>query len=217
MYHRFKICLIVIGIITISGCSKKEVSPCQSTTMKQIYYTQEGKPYVIKTVTRQSSGTYAVPTGLGTSVIINMDSIPITTQYLTISLSTPRKIIPVSCSFSLSQGGGVAPDVDVQSVYYGMTRGNVPNYDSWDHMSAISKMIPLANKIFYASNQLYGYNVFYNQAVLTESDFIDMTGGVIFFFGPELSNALTNTSMGGATIPAVAFRSNVVFTYFELL
>jgi len=217
MYHKFNIGLIVIGIIAIASCSKKEVSPSKSTPMNQTYYTEEGKPYVIKTVTRQTNDILAIGTSLGTSVIINMDSINIDTRYLTISLGTPRKIIPVSCSFSFSQGGGVAPDVDIQSIYYSMTRGNVPNYDSWDHMNAISKMIPLSNKIFYASNQLYGYNVFYSQVVYKEADFIDVTGGVIFNFGPELANALTNSSMGGATVPASSFRSNVVFTYFELL
>jgi hypothetical protein len=189
----------------------------------QIFYTQEGKAYVLKTATKYTAG-YVVgvpPQNLNAFIEINASAINTNPDVL--SMQTTKPMIPVSLSISITDVTAPASPVvvtDITSTYYTFLRvtAGVPTFLDPDGHKAISKMIPLIQRVFYTSDFFYGYNVKYNDFIPNDSDFLIIQGLSYLYFQPSLANALTgyaptNTLPVGST----TLNATVVFTYFELL
>lgn len=210
------ISILVLGISMLS-CKKESISPQKS--MEQFYYTVEGSKYVLRTDTKTENIIGHAGSALPLQVFVNLPQIPTVGVMTSLSMNEQsNQIIPVSCMLGITQAGaGIT--ADIQSIYYGATRGNAPNSNTFDQLKAISKLIPLSESVLNTNDNNYRYSIRYSQAVLQDKDFIDPTGGITFVFDRNLGNALTDQPNGGSpvTIPAGNFRATIVFTYFELV
>lgn len=216
MYLGKIIVIAILLLLSCLSCNKKNINPSKKN-MQQLYYTQEGKPYVIKTVSRKYNFAESFANFYYALVYVNNVNTP--TDKFTLALTTSKKIIPIKACFTAGSVSLGTPILDIQSVYYSLIRGNnalVGTYDSYDHLSAITKMTALAERQFYSSDNFYGYSIKYGEAVLCENDFINPSGGCAFYFTPSIAMALNNFVQANITTTPDTYSSNVTFTYFEL-
>lgn len=214
MFQGLSKVIMAIGVIAILTTSCKKVTvvcPENNEPMKQVFYTQEGKKYVLKTVSKvlddQPGGPYdATP-------VLVFNSPGFSENPFRVLVDSPRKIIPISCTATARNTSGTV--IDITSCYYALIRTTV----SYDHLQGISKSIPLIDSQYYTNENFYSYNFRYTQAVYSESDFIDPNGGLQLYFVNNKTDALGGwTSASAPTMPAgSAFRTVVIFTYFELM
>lgn len=213
-YINIQIAIVAICII-FQSCKKEINNPSSSKTMKQLFYTEEGSAYIVKTVTKNLMGQ-VIADPINYQLIANVNQ-PVSASLATIQVTTPKRIIPVCANLAFVSTAGVTT-ANISSVYYGAIRGNVPNENAYDQQSSQAKMFPLVDQIFYTTNNLYAYNVRYTQAVFTDSDFIDVSAGVSFYFQSDLAQALTIMPNGGSlvVIPAGTYYISETFTFLEL-
>lgn len=210
--------VVLTAIICIS-CSKKSIiNP--SKKMEQIYYTQEGSRYILKTVSLTNAFTEAAARNTAFGVCVYTDTAPTLDRY-SIGVKSVKKIIPVSASLSAISTVSGNVIVDIESTYYTTVRGInglVGAIPSFDNMKPLSKMSPLVDNVFYTNTNFYGYKIKYGQVVLSDVDFMSPQGGLSFMFTSNLAFAYTNSYllMSNISIPADSYSIAIVFTYFEL-
>lgn len=209
---------IILGIICLNflSCKKEIINPTKS--MNQIFYTQEGSPYIIKTATfNVDNEALVAPLSVSPTVLLNDSS---TNSSLgNLSITTKKNIIPISLSMAVRDVFAVAPGiiVDITSPYYFGVRGVTPILENApDAQLPLSKMIPLIDRIFFTDSANFGFNVRYGQAVFSDGDFIDVKSRMFISFTSEQATALTFTQ-DGFTIPIGTYDGNMTFIYFELL
>jgi len=208
-------------LLCFISCKKENINSINNKNMEQFYYTQEGKVYVLKTVSIKNTFTEI---GINSYYALVHVNVPPNTNFesrLTIGLNTTKKIIPVRACFSANETGSGSGEalLDIQSVYYSLIRDNHAvngNYNSTDHINALTKMSPLTEKAFYTNDNFYGYNIKYGESVLSDNDFIDTSSGLIFYFTPSLALALNNFVINNISTVAGNYFTCVTFTYFEL-
>jgi hypothetical protein len=189
----------------------------------QIFYTQEGKAYILKTATKYIAGYVVAAPPHSVNAFVEINAAAINTNPDALSLQTNKPILPVSFSVCMNDVTvPLSPVVvtDITSPYYIFARvmPGIPTFLDPDGHKAISKMIPLIDRVFFTSNLFYGYNVKYNDFIPNDSDFLIIQGLSYLYFQPSLANALTgyapsNTLPVGTTL----LNATIVFTYFELL
>lgn len=202
------------ALIFLISCKKENISKPMAN--ERIFYTQEGKPYVLKTVTKYIPA-YVVtipPLVLIPSVSIN----PLTPDPAGLSLefNTDKKIIPVSYTLSIR---GLSSYCDIASPYYWVVRpqGLTPLIDPIAQRT-LSKQVPMVDRVFYTSDNFFNYNIRYNDLIFSDSDFINTQGYMVFYFTASLMQAFTFQD-AGITVTSVSetiiYAST--FTYFEML
>jgi hypothetical protein len=207
------ITLIAMVAISFFSCKKEEVTitEIKSCTMKQIYFTEEGSAYVLKSITKNLRAEVFAAGGYELAVHINT---PVTgSQPSKLEFTTAKRIIPVIATLAIvdSYSSG-NPLVDISTSYYWSLRGSSLSFDG---QPSQTKLYPLVDEMFYTSVNFYNYNVRYNQAVFNDGDFIDASTGIILSFVSSKANAFAAVS----TVPIVAagtYDCSVNFLYFEL-
>lgn len=181
--------------------------------MKQIYYTEEGKPYVLRLVTKNLVGQ-VVPnsTNIVPRVLVNL---PSSLDIGAVALTTSRRIIPVHLNFALFNIAATVSTVNISSVYYNARVGVVP-VNTYAQQSCQAKLFPLISREFYDTDFDYVYSVRYGQAVFVDGDFLDTTSGIQFTFFPSISRALI-FQPNMLIVPAGTYNVSLTFLYFELL
>jgi len=180
----------------------------------QLFYTEEGKTYRIRTISKTLqfiNGNPSIPQPL---VYINPDPLfPVTSLPYIISFETPKKIIPIQLNFGVVTSTSIL--IDISSVYYSVYRGLLSNLSN-DQIKPLCKIAPLIQRIFYTSESFYGYNFRYTNALFTEADFINTNGITTLNFVSELSGALNNQPSTALLLPLGAMKSTITFSFFEL-
>ncbi len=213
-YIRIQIAIVAICII-FQSCKKEIIHPSSSKSMKQLFYTEEGSIYVVRTATKNSVlNVLAGPAGIDINVAINTTTIPLTTD-LPIFVSTSKKIIPISLNMAAVSQANVIT-IDIASVFYTMVSGPGVGSLSYVQGPSQSKMFPLVDRIYYTSNSLYAYNVMYNQIVFSDSDFIDTTPGLGLYYSPDRASAMTGRATPTITLAAGTYDFSTTFVYLEL-
>jgi len=181
----------------------------------QLFYTEEGKTYVVRTISTKKvdfnnvTAINQVPT-----LIINPPlGFPTSIFPTLLEYSTPKKIIPIQFNYSVLRGGFSIPDIDISSCYYGFYRLFGPNQD---HINAFNKMIPLIQRVFYTTDNYYAYNCRYTNCLLAEKDFIDPNGTSEFRFFPEIANAISSNTNPTIILPLGNINITSTFTFLEL-
>jgi hypothetical protein len=190
--------------------------------MEQIYYTQEGHGYVLRTVSQnpRAFSTPGTTRGVVQVRVNNTATIYPDPPYganSTININTTKKIIPVQAFAVIT--GNVTPVVDIASVYYFPIRGiEAPFVNSYEHFRSLGKTLPLTTRIYDDTEENYHHNFMYGQAVYNDSDFIDPTSGITFVFVNRQSMAMTNGTIDfHYEIPVGDYYQSMIFTYFEML
>lgn len=211
--------MVVLFTTIIFSCSKKNNVNPSTNNMEQIFYTQEGSRYILKTVSRNLTFVEAANSNYYPLICIN--SIDSANGPFYLSMTTDKRIIPVTASFSARSTGAGGSIVDIQSPYYALFRGNTGLTgfsNSTDNIVPLSKSSPIVERVFYTSNNFYNYNFKYSQSVYCNNDFISTQGGISLIFTPSLSFAYSGVAFGLNTISTTpdSYYATVVFTYFEL-
>lgn len=191
--------------------------------MKQIYYTQEGTPYILKTSTYFNPAYLLIaPNRLIPVVMVNFPTGYSTSNFGSFQVSTGKKIVPVSYSFSAVVDIVLEPvsTVDVGSVYWVAQNGNQAGTVFTTDIKSkqvLAKLYPLANRVYYSNNLNYNYSLAYNQAVLSDNDFLEANNPLGIAFFEKLSYCMTASGDYSGIVPGGTYKVAGTFTYFEML
>jgi hypothetical protein len=191
--------------------------------MQQIYYTQEGTAYVLRTASTMSDVSIPVDSEGAIIVAINNTGEDIMPGYdnSIIEVITSKKIIPVGAYLSWATAS--ATIVDISAFFYLMMEGKTAPFNNSNiHWSAMGKMMPLLEKndIGITNPNSYHYNVRYGQAVFNDNDFIDPSIGLSLIYCEVQSGMLTQGASSSDitfNLPADDYTYGLIFTYFEML
>jgi len=189
--------------------------------MKQLYYTQEGQSYILKSQSKRFVHDFGEMGESGDiEVVVNG---PITNQSnerFRLDFKTDKPIIPVQCCYGAVKVVGGTRYVDVMSVYYSFHDVDFDIVNN-QHLPGLTKMVPCVQAIYYTSNSHYAYGIKYGQTVLSTTDFIPCTGRAGFKFKNFMADSFTDDA-DAVTIPIVSpatvneVQVDITFLYFEL-
>lgn len=206
--------MMLFGIILILfSCKKEDLQP-SNKKMEQIYYTQEGKPYVLKTISKTGDYTAFVPFSTGFNVFVNLNAPTALATAVSLQTNTPKRIIPVMGTFSLIKTSDSSTYANISSPYYFTYFGDFSTRE-FASLRALGKMNPLIDRLFFSDTKNYAYNARYGEAVFATDDFLNPSAGLIVSFNTDLAGALTATGQT-FSIAADTYKIAITFTYFEL-
>lgn len=187
--------------------------------MQQIYYTQEGTPYVLKVQTNRFNYDFGGVADSGTlEVTVNGAMTGQSDDQFRLDIKTNNPIIPVMCVYGCNDGTAspIIRYADIMSVYYSFHEVTF-NAISQRHLAPLTKMAALVDRIYFTDTDHYAYSLKYGQVVLTANDFIPVNGICGFKFKPFMSDAFDNDATE-ITIPALVNNTQIgiSFLYFEL-
>lgn len=204
--------ITVIAIVAMTVLSSS--TNVKNKEMQQIYYTQEGNAYVLKTVTKYTRSV-ALVSGNQLGFVVTFNNSPFTPpDYTSFKIVTNKRIVPVM--FFAGMEGAVSNDVSVNisTPYFIMQRSGT---FKTDYLKALSKMIPNINMIMYTDNGNYGYGLKYGQSVLSDQDFIEVTQGCDFFIADILGYAMVGRQHNPTILtPSGNYNLGISFAYFEM-
>jgi len=187
--------------------------------MDKTYYTTEGNKYILKSVTKNINNLtlianiFCVPT-----LHVNRPEIEpfIINAPNEASVITPKKIIPLSCTFSaisINIGNLIRADV-ISPFWFVLLPDLVNNYIG---VKALSKFSPVINRSYFTNTAFFAYNTDYNSISVSVTDFINTSPGLIVRFCDNLAGALTGmVNVDFITLNPDSYRTSVTFLYFEL-
>jgi hypothetical protein len=208
---------IIIFIIPVFSCQVNKKSMYTNPNAK-LFYTQEGSPYILRSISVNAAVTLAVQTNINLSVMVNFDSAIVAALPLVMGFNTSNKIIPISYNFSALDN--VAPYTtvaDISTSYYfvgdGVNTGVLPNYKK-----PFAKSVPYIDRIYYTSQFFYNYNIRYNDILFADEDFIDASQKVVITFSPDLPGATVGirTNANTAPLPAATYNISISMLYYEM-
>lgn len=207
--------ILCIACIALLSCSKQTISPTQSTNnMKQVFYTQEGKPYILCSTNKTFSIVIGVNTPLNRVVYVNADASIISDSFA-IFMDASKKMIPVwySCSITDNLFAAIA---DISSAYYQASQGNT-SFATYDkYKPTLAKAAPLVDRIFANNGLNYNFNVRYGQIVFADNDFFEVSKPMRIEFHPNLMEAMTESSTTQPIIVPGTYQVTITFTYFQM-
>jgi hypothetical protein len=214
IFHRYKLILIVIFLLLVSCQRKDIITP--SKKMEQIFYTQEGKPYILKSVTKNRPSFTGVFNFTYPELRVNFNTsaglLPGSTD-----IDTPKKIIPISASLGIYDLtlGDVA--IDITTPFYSVVNG-FGTSNGFYGQRAQAKILPLIDRSFFNDLTHFAYSVKYGQSVYCLEDFIPTSDGLLISFNYSQAIGLTNQNPGIiSSDPTHTYSSSLVIVYFELL
>jgi len=186
--------------------------------MEQVFYTQQGNPYVIKSATKTVE--YTVPPASfyqeRPRAFVNRVDLAqiIDTMPDNIGINTSSKIVPLMmvCAWVDTNTSNI--EVDQTSPYYSMQRGGGSDAA---YMPSLSKIIPLIDRVYYTSPAEYQYNLRYGQIVLNDIDFMDAGSGMLLWFHDQQAWAVVNgLNQLAPNVPEGVYTVTTMFIYFEM-
>jgi hypothetical protein len=184
--------------------------------MKRIFFTEEGRPYVIRTVSKRYRGEWAIGGTLTGSININQAELTGDASYLGLEFKTDKPVIPIIAACSIYKAISQVIIADFRTPFFSMTSGGTPEY-LFDHVSAMNKLTALATRDFYSSEALYSWAIRYPLAAFSTFDFIDPRKGISFL---PVKDYLSATGGLPGDNYVVTSEADVIFTatfsYFEL-
>ncbi len=212
MYRVNKIAVIAMVVMTALFLTSSTV---KNKKMVQIFYTQEGTPYVLRTVTKYTPNiAIGLGSGVQFAVKFNTSALAVA-EYTSFQIYTQKRVIPVMFNASMQTYLDDELWVNIASPFFSMTRQTAMKQD---YAKAASKMWPMVEMIMYTNNANYNYGIKYGQTVLSDSDFVEVTQGCEFHPKALLAEGLTHYL--GAVFPgqpAGNYNFGLTFCYFELL
>jgi hypothetical protein len=189
--------------------------------MNNIYYTQEGTPYILKSISKNIPNWSSITGTIAPNVFVNINSDNSGVAYI-IDLKTSKKIIPISLSFAALDNSNLSIFANVTSPYYACFRNKTtilnPLKSTFEQLRPLGKIIPFIDRPFFTDNQNFFYNVKYNDSVFSDVDFITPVGGFFIEFTSNQVDALTSNPSSIGFIPFVAgpfYNTSITFCYFE--
>jgi hypothetical protein len=206
-------------MISFLSC-KKEAINLRSSMSKELFYTIEGKPYIVKTQTRYVNATIG---GSPLNSYLTAIFDPGLASNVTgsgsaggIGVNAISKIIPLHLKFSMRDSATGTILADISSVYYNLVRQVSPSIIlRSDHRSAQSKVFPYVELLNYTNNNFYSYGLKYNQIYLSESDFFTPIQAIVYFF-PMQADALNNDSGTFLSNPFIKPASTTIITTISI-
>lgn len=185
--------------------------------MEQIYYTQEGIPYTLKSTSKLTTAVIANPVTdfLKMLVAINPPAAgPGVLDWQFIEVKTSRPIIPIMYNVGMVTAAGTV-GADISAPYYGFTRdGSVQT----NNLIPLSKMSPVLSLMDFSDFVNFHYGCKYGQAVFSEGDFITTQGECRFPFFPMQVFGMNRVFPASAdmVVPNGTYQVAITTTYFEL-
>jgi hypothetical protein len=184
--------------------------------MEKIYYTIEGKPYILKSVTKNNTSISGLTLAHYPTLILNFPAVP--DPVSDFSLKNSKKIIPVSASLGIFDIANNICVFDFNSPFYNAQVGN-PLLGSFYGTRAIAKSLSLIERSFYTDDFHLAYKFEYGEATYSEGDFIPTNAGLQISFQPQQALGTTISSTGvflplNAGLP---YNTALTITYFEML
>jgi hypothetical protein len=188
--------------------------------LEQLYYTQEGKPYILKSVTKNfASFIPGSDITFNPLLDVNVNLPTINNKPWAIGITSPKKIIPLFCTFSACEVVTGLVQANISSPFYQVLLGN-GTITGYYGVKAISKGLAMIDRLFFSNNQNYAFNIRYGQIVYSVDDFISPSSGLLISFTNNLANAITITptpvTESIKLLNAVNYSTCVTFLYFEL-
>jgi hypothetical protein len=186
--------------------------------MKQVYYTQEGHSYILKSINKDINVTFAGATGIINTVGVNLtaaEKAAIVNQTF-LFVDTGKKIIPLSYTFSafnLPVPNTVASNT-VKCYYDIGSWGGGAKYNKYK--TTLAKTVPYIERIYYTDDLFHAYTVQYNQLVFSDEDFIETSQGLGVRFTGTLTQAMTGQVVESESLAAGQYAITITFTYFEM-
>lgn len=206
-----QVALTAICILFLS--CKKEEKQINSNPMKQLFYTQEGNPYILKTANKTSVLSIAAPQVLYKQVIFNSESLGAFPEQ-SIGISAVKKIIPVSYTISAFLNAAGTLNANISECYYITYYAST---SSTKNRSCLAKSVPLIDRVFYTDDANHGYSFRYSQAVYSDTDFLD-TDNLTLYMVNTLDRAMCfQYDQASPSLAAADYTLAITFTYFEML
>jgi len=184
---------------------------------QNIFYTQEGNQYILKTANKFTNIVGLAPQIISADIYVNVP-MSITPGLFDLLVSTNRKIIPLSYSLSVLEFDLEVVTIDISTPYMVVANTGTSQYNS-EFRNSLNKKYPYINRNFYTSNNFYNYFLQYNQLVFSENDFINSSTSLTIT--PMSTLAEANTSIQAGQNPEILIAGNYIvnssFNYFELL
>lgn len=220
MYHvkaKFISIVLVTMLISINSIGQ----PNKQNKMEQVYYTQEGKPYVLKTANIVLlNQVIPVLPNVKYSVRFQQDAIPdplLNPLCVAMPIQASKAVVPLMLFYSVFDNAGLAQIATVATPYYSST----PPLPIGNQIKTISKILPNVELIFrLAANptNFIQHGLKYNQVVLSDDDFTTINPFAQFSFSPNYSGAFSPLSVGGINLTASPDAVvSVSVLYFQFL
>ena len=181
--------------------------------MKQVFYTQEGRPYVVKVQTRYISAyVLAAPQNIFRGVYVNSPSGIV--DPFRLDLSATNNIIPISYSF----GAITVANVNVANIsccYFSALTGPPPVFLP-NYRTALAKAYPFIERIFYTDALNYNFVSRYNQITFSNDDFLVVNNPFSIYMHPELDNAMVGPVGNIGALAAATYNIAITFTFLEI-
>jgi hypothetical protein len=188
--------------------------------MKQLYYTEEGMPYIIRSCSRYEQIENYAGGSMIPFIYINRDHTGYTEEQASpaIRINTSNKIIPVLYSLGIYQETPQAYSTNFRTPFFTCETGlGAGAAFTTDLFSSLNKIGGIAEREYVTDEQNFSWNLKYTQAVLSASDFIEPSNGVQFAAVQNIAPALTgfNQLLGVNADTLVVVGAS--FIYFELI
>lgn len=215
--------LLLSTLIFFSSNREKQPAKKMNEFRTHEFYTTEGKKYNLRVVTQRGSLTASGNDIIFITRINNTYDAGIGggVEFYYLDAKTEKKIIPIMAYLSFANI--TVNQIEIASCYYGMTRGKGPPFTNmvgtFEYAKSITKMLPLITAMQYTSTRNYKYALKYTDAVLSETDFMNMQTGAWLYWGGNLNTALNDATVLAdlrMLCPADDYVVGATFIYFEL-
>ena len=215
IYHKFKLLILTVFII-FSSCQKLGIN-CNIKPMEKIFYTIEGKPYILKSVTKNNQGISGITLIHYPTLQINLNNVVVDT-ISDFNIKNSKKIIPVSASLGVFDVGQNISVIDFNSPFYFVAIGTTIT-PSFYGTRAIAKSLPLIQRSFYTDDFHLSYKFEYEEATYSEGDFVPTNTGMVTMFTPSqaIGTTISTTGILFTANPATSYNTSLTITYFELV
>lgn len=207
----------ILILISMTQCKNANVSPSTNNKMQQVYYTQEGQPYVLKTVTKNVSPYASGNIAAYPTLYVNWDQGVDTAFPNAINITTSKKIIPLYATFSAIKISDSTVFIDIATPFYYVLLGD-GSMGSYSGVKSLSKMLPYVQRSYFTDNSHFSYINNYGSVVYSLDDFLNVSSKLYVAF--ELSQAWALTGRNSNYIRFTAgtnYSTSVTITYFELI
>lgn len=189
--------------------------------MKKIYYTLEGKPYSLFTISQ--TVITALAAGVTQPVLLVNYTGGGSGAATQIQLQVNKGIVPIFCLFSIADRLVLGNPLigTIASPYSMYVSQGVGAQFSW--VSTLTKVIEQTHLLYKNTpdDNFAEYGLRYDQIILDDKDFVVPPTNSLFTFFKNLGHALDNagTTDSGINVPAPIASANVTlsFTYFQFL